>query len=345
MSDSMEPEKTSITEDEAALYDRQIRLWGLEAQERMRNATILVINLKGVAAETVKNIVLAGIGKLLLFDSELVSEEDLGAGFLFREEDVGKKRVDAARPNIEALNPLVSVHTFSEQEVFSEDALSTLLSGVDLVCVTDSTRDELIRYNEACRKSQTMFYAGGSYGLQGYIFVDLLTHQYVAPDRSHKPQPGTQPKMVRQALTYPSLHDALSTLRRTFSVMTKRQTKDINPLNFFSILAVWEYQSRHQGDLPDPENTSSVDELEAVANELIEKAGVHSQVLKSIPRLTIDTLAQTVAHEFSPACAVIGGLLAQDLLKALSAREPPYANFLTFDGVTGSGTVVKLGMN
>lgn len=57
----------------------------------MRNGTILVVNLKGVAHETIKNIVLAGIGTLICYDSGAVGEEDLGAGFLFREEDVGKK--------------------------------------------------------------------------------------------------------------------------------------------------------------------------------------------------------------------------------------------------------------
>lgn len=57
----------------------------------MRNATILVIRLKGVATEAIKNIVLAGIGKLLVVDSDNVTEEDLGAGFFFRDEDVGKK--------------------------------------------------------------------------------------------------------------------------------------------------------------------------------------------------------------------------------------------------------------
>jgi len=55
----------------------------------MRNATVLVINLKGLATETIKNIVLAGIGKLVVLDSENVTEEDLGAGFFFRDADVG----------------------------------------------------------------------------------------------------------------------------------------------------------------------------------------------------------------------------------------------------------------
>jgi ubiquitin-like 1-activating enzyme E1 A len=57
----------------------------------MRNAKILVVGLKGTATETIKNIVLAGIGKLVVVDGENVSEEDLGAGFFFRNEDVGEK--------------------------------------------------------------------------------------------------------------------------------------------------------------------------------------------------------------------------------------------------------------
>ena len=59
--------------------------------DRMRNATILVVNLRGVATETIKNIVLAGIGKLIIWDCEDVAAEDLGVGFLFRDGDVGKK--------------------------------------------------------------------------------------------------------------------------------------------------------------------------------------------------------------------------------------------------------------
>lgn len=57
----------------------------------MRGATILVARLKGTATEVIKNIVLAGIGKLIVVDDADVSEEDLGAGFFFRDEDVGKK--------------------------------------------------------------------------------------------------------------------------------------------------------------------------------------------------------------------------------------------------------------
>lgn len=58
---------------------------------RMRNAAILIVRLRGTATEVIKNIVLAGIGKLVIVDTDDVSEEDLGTGFFFRDDDVGKK--------------------------------------------------------------------------------------------------------------------------------------------------------------------------------------------------------------------------------------------------------------
>lgn len=56
------------------------------------------------------------------------------------------------------------------------------------------------------------------------------------------------------------------------------------------------------------------------------------------------TMSTTAAHEFSPVCAVVGGMLAQDILKALAAREPPIANLFVFDGNTGGGTVCRMNM-
>lgn len=75
----------------------------------MRNATILMIRLRGVATEAIKNIVLAGIGKLIISDGDNVSEEDLGAGFFFRDEDVGKN-VSLTHRCIDALQAYSGAH-------------------------------------------------------------------------------------------------------------------------------------------------------------------------------------------------------------------------------------------
>ena len=59
----------------------------------MRSSTVLILSLRSLAHETIKNLVLAGIGRMIVMDDEVVTEEDLGGGFLFREEEgaVGKE--------------------------------------------------------------------------------------------------------------------------------------------------------------------------------------------------------------------------------------------------------------
>jgi ubiquitin-like 1-activating enzyme E1 A len=57
----------------------------------MRTASVLLVTLRGLSTEVAKNIVLAGVGRLTLLDQVDVSPEDLGSGFFFRDEDVGKK--------------------------------------------------------------------------------------------------------------------------------------------------------------------------------------------------------------------------------------------------------------
>ena len=59
---------TSVTEQEVTQYDRQIRLWGLEAQNRLRGAKILLFGIGPLGGEICKNLVLAGIGEIDICD-------------------------------------------------------------------------------------------------------------------------------------------------------------------------------------------------------------------------------------------------------------------------------------
>lgn len=46
--------------------------------------------------------------------------------------------------------------------------------------------------------------------------------------------------------------------------------------------------------------------------------------------------------DFSPTCAVLGGILAQDLLNALGGREEPLCNWFQLDALGGRGPVHQL---
>ncbi|KAJ7574412.1 hypothetical protein C8J56DRAFT_979563 [Mycena floridula] len=330
---------SEFTEEEQGRYDRQIRLWGLEAQQRMKSATILVVRLRGTATEVIKNIVLAGIGKIIIVDEENVAEMDLGAGFFYRDEDVGKKRVDAAKARVESLNPLVTVQVIPTFSVLQDEHISSTLENVDLVCVTDWDRDGI-----ACRRLNKPLYTGGN--------IRSLGHEYITPYvfsfrnllfcsicRSDRSGSKDSKKDFKTTAIYTPLSDAL---KFKWSSLTKRQTKELNPAPTFGILAVWEYQSSHQGVLPS--DVAHAEALRSVADSLISGADVNKQILATAPEDLIQSLATTAGHEFSPVCAVVGGMLAQDILKTLAAREAPLANLFVFDGNTGGGTVCRMNM-
>jgi len=79
-----------LSADEIALYDRQLRLWGIEAQNRMRKAKVLLITVKALGNEVAKNLVLAGIGSLTIVDPGDVTEKDVSSQFFVTQEEIGK---------------------------------------------------------------------------------------------------------------------------------------------------------------------------------------------------------------------------------------------------------------
>lgn len=56
------------------------------------------------------------------------------------------QRVDAAKPRIENLNPLVTIQGLSHDVLQKPEVLDALVGSVDLVCVTDWDREGLVRH-------------------------------------------------------------------------------------------------------------------------------------------------------------------------------------------------------
>ncbi|KAL7711886.1 Ubiquitin-activating enzyme [Entamoeba marina] len=51
------------------LYDRSIRTWGLDAQEKLLNAHVLAIGYDAVMSEVLKNVVISGVSKVTIIDT------------------------------------------------------------------------------------------------------------------------------------------------------------------------------------------------------------------------------------------------------------------------------------
>ncbi|KAL1633765.1 hypothetical protein SLS56_002644 [Neofusicoccum ribis] len=97
-------------------YDRQLRLWAASGQQALEDAHILLLNSgPGVTGiETLKNLVLPGIGQFTIQDSAVVTESDLGVNFFLEEEHLGGFRAQHTCDSLKELNPDVQGHFITE---------------------------------------------------------------------------------------------------------------------------------------------------------------------------------------------------------------------------------------
>ena len=78
------------TEIDESLYSRQLYVLGHEAMKRMGASNVLIVGLKGLGVEIAKNIALAGVKSLTLYDPAPAAIADLSSQFFLHIEDVGK---------------------------------------------------------------------------------------------------------------------------------------------------------------------------------------------------------------------------------------------------------------
>lgn len=78
-------------------------------QERLGEASVIVVGVGGLGTEVVKLLAQAGVGRLLLCDPDIVEKSNLNRGSLFSAEQVGMFKVAAAAEALERLAPDVVV--------------------------------------------------------------------------------------------------------------------------------------------------------------------------------------------------------------------------------------------
>lgn len=73
------------------LYDRQIRIWGIDIQVRLDQASVIVAGATELASEICKNLVLLGVGRLLLVDDGVTTEKDAAVSLFFSRHSISQK--------------------------------------------------------------------------------------------------------------------------------------------------------------------------------------------------------------------------------------------------------------
>ncbi|KAI0593629.1 hypothetical protein F4775DRAFT_577220 [Biscogniauxia sp. FL1348] len=158
------------TEIDESLYSRQLYVLGHEAMKRMGASNVLIVGLKGLGVEIAKNIALAGVKSLTLYDPTPAAVSDLSSQFFLHPEDIGKPRDLVTAPRVAELNAYtpVSIHESS--------GLGENLSQFDkyqVVVLTNTPLNIQQVVGDYCHSKGIYVICADTFGLFGSIFCDF----------------------------------------------------------------------------------------------------------------------------------------------------------------------------
>lgn len=149
-----------------SLYSRQLYVLGKDAMLKMASSNVLIIGLKGLGLEIAKNVALAGVKSLSLYDPAPVELQDLSSQFFLSEHDIGKERASATLPKLAELNQYVPIDVV-------KDLTPELIKGYSVVVATDLPLSKQLELNELTHANNIKFISADVRGLFAQAFVDF----------------------------------------------------------------------------------------------------------------------------------------------------------------------------
>lgn len=182
-----------FTEQQIERYSRHILLKdvGVEGQEKIMNARVLVVGAGGLGAPVSLYLAAAGIGRIGIVDADVVDLSNLQRQVIHFTKDVGIAKVESAKEKILALNPDVRVDTYHEF-LDSSNAFDIIK---DYDFIVDGTDNFPVKFliNDACVMAGKPFSHGGILRFNGQTFTHLPGTACYRCMFKEPPPPGAVP--------------------------------------------------------------------------------------------------------------------------------------------------------
>lgn len=160
-------------------YNRQILLpqIGIAGQERLANATALIIGLGGLGSPVAMYLAAVGLGHLIICDFDHIDLSNLQRQILYTTADLGKIKVETAKETLLRLNPSIKITPLHQQ--MDEDTLRQTMAVVDVVLDCSDNLSTRLAINQASVQAAKPLVSGAAIRFEGQIAVfraDLPDH-------------------------------------------------------------------------------------------------------------------------------------------------------------------------
>lgn len=116
-------------------YIRQMTFpsMGSAGQDKLKNATVLIVGIGGIGSVTAQILARAGLGNLVIVDKDIVEESNLQRQALYTEKDANNKckKVDAAERHLYEINSNISIAKHYIK--VDSDNINNLINGATII--------------------------------------------------------------------------------------------------------------------------------------------------------------------------------------------------------------------
>lgn len=160
-----------ITIQDFLRYGRQMMLpeIGETGQEKLKNASVLVIGAGGLGCPVLQYLASAGVGTLGIVDFDKVELHNLHRQILYTENHLGDSKAETAKKVLEMLNPTTEILAVDEKLTFQN--AESLIKDFDII--VDGSDNFSTRYlvNDTCVKLKKPLVYGSILKFEGQLAV------------------------------------------------------------------------------------------------------------------------------------------------------------------------------
>jgi len=175
---AMEEEGTELKNNNEK-YDRQIRLWGVDGQQDLENASICLLNVTAVGTEVLKCLVLPGVGKFTIVDKSNITPEDLGSNFFLDSNFLGKSKAQSACELLQELNPDTVGNFIAEDPVKVLETNPEIFADFTVVVCSRLSERDLLRVGDALWGLNVPLVVCDTFAFIGYMRIVAKEHLIV----------------------------------------------------------------------------------------------------------------------------------------------------------------------
>jgi len=164
------PQK-QLSDEQLLRFSRQIMLPNIDiqGQEKILNATVLVVGVGGLGSPVVMYLASAGVGELILVDHDEVEISNLQRQIIHGQDTVGEFKVFSAKKRIQQLNPECSVITINEK--LTDENVDELVQQASVVVDCSDNFTSRFALNRACVKYKIPLVSGAAIRMEGQLSV------------------------------------------------------------------------------------------------------------------------------------------------------------------------------